>query len=177
MDALAILGMPTVGLVLGIIATFLSPFGLLFVALTIAVFVLAWRGSTKKAAQAMAEWTTGVYLLAFWILHWISRDPAAADVIYPCRQLMGDACPAMPMASGGFPFTALHYFPAGDTPYMSMWPLFFLNVLLFGFAALLIARFAPEHWLAKQWKWGRLVVIAGVIATLIGEGLIMLAYD
>ncbi len=174
MESLAAVAWPFLGLLIGIIGTFLSPFGLLFVAATIGVFVLAWRGSTKKVAQAVAEWTTGVYLLVFWILHWISNGPAAMAT-FPCGVMMADACPVM--GSGGFPFTALHSFPAGDTPYTSMWPLFFLNVLIFGFVALLISRFAPERWMAKQWKWGRIVLILGIVATLIGEGLIMLRYD
>ncbi|MEK7108216.1 MAG: hypothetical protein AAB898_00940, partial [Patescibacteria group bacterium] len=72
---------------------------------------------------------------------------------------------------------ALHYLWAGDTPPASQWPLFFLNVLLFGFVALLISRWAPERWMAAQWKWGRIVLILGAVATLAGEGLIMLRYD
>ncbi len=174
MESLAAVAWLLFGLLIGIIGMFLSPFGLIFVALSVTVFVLAWRGSSKKIARAVAEWTTGAYLLVFWVLHWISNG-SAKIVTHACGYMMGDICPVM--GSGGFPFTALHYFPAGDTPHASMWPLFFLNVLIFGFVALLISRFASEHWMAKQWKWGRIILILGIIATLIGEGMIMLRYD
>src|SRR3990167_5350395 len=127
-------------LVIGVFALLLSPFGWVFIAISIAVYFSAIY---KKTAE-YGQWTLGLFLTTFWLIHLIS-ERASTISTYPCGRTQGateGACEVW--STAGFPFPSLHYFPAGDVPHIGMWPMFFLNALIFAILSLLIVRFLPK---------------------------------
>lgn len=159
-------------LLFGALALISSLFGWLFVVLSAFVY---WLASYKKSTHA-GQLTLGVFLTAFWIAHLISeRAPTLA--LYPCGRTQGATegmCEVW--STAGFPFPALHYFPAGDVPYTGMWLLFFVNALIFAALSFVLVRFAPKSIL--EHKWLRIgVLVLGVLLTLAGQATIMLRFD
>jgi hypothetical protein len=159
-------------LVIGAFALLLSSFGWIFIALSALIYFLAGYKKTTYHQQ----WTLGLFLTSFWITHLRSeREPTIS--LYPCGRTQGVSegmCEVW--STAGFPFPSLHYFPAGDVPYLGMWPMFFLNALIFSALSLIIIRFMSKGVLENKWMRIGLLVI-GVLMTLVGEATIMLRFD
>ncbi|EKD32935.1 MAG: hypothetical protein ACD_76C00111G0001 [uncultured bacterium] len=174
MDPFYILSSPLL-IFIGIIHTFLTPFGLIFVMLIMLVFGIARLITNKKLKEQVSEWTLALFLTVFWIVHLISEG-APTISSYPCGRDQGVIGGCQVMSSAGFPFHGMHYFPAGDTPYVEMWPLFFLNAIIFAVLAMFIARFLPKN-LLEQKILRRMILIIGIVLLLIGQGIIVLRFD
>lgn len=159
-------------LVFGALALLLSPFGWIFIAISIVVYFSAIHKKTPGHGQL----TLGLFLTAFWLIHLISeRAPTIST--YPCGRTQGateGVCEVW--STAGFPFPALHYFPAGDVPHIGMWPMFFLNALIFAILSFLIVRCLPKKVVENKYLRVGLLVI-GVLLTLIGESVVMLRFD
>lgn len=159
-------------LVFGVIALFFTPFGWLFIALSLFTYFLA---GYRKSAH-IQQWTLGLFLTSFWITHLLSeREPTSA--LYNCGRTQGlteGMCEVW--STAGFPFPSLHYFPAGDVPHIGMWPMFFINAFIFSVLSLIITRFIPKTVIENKYiRVGLLVV--GFLATLYGQSVIMLRFD
>lgn len=156
----------------GALTLFLTPFGWAFLAFSAALYYLA----CSKKTSDHGEWTLGLFLVAFWLSHLVSeRSPTTPT--YPCGRTQGvteGVCEVY--STAGFPFPSLHYFPAGDEPYLGMWPLFFFNAFLFAIVSWLIVRRLPKEILEMKLAMRTLLVL-GVLITLIGEVVILLRFD
>lgn len=94
---------------------------------------------------------------------------------YPCgREGWELGCEVS--SSAGFPLPALHYFPAGDTPYLGMWPAFFLNAAIFAIVSIIIARVLPKQVLEHD-VVRKIILGVGVFLMLIGQAIIMFRFD
>lgn len=156
----------------GALALIASPFGWLFVLLTVLLFSVAKRVAYGESG---ATWAVGLFLAAFWSAHLVSERTPTID-IYPCGRSQGVEGGCLVSSTAGFPFPSLQYFPAGDVPHVGMWPMFFVNAFLFAAVALLIARYLPSR-IRNQRIPRKLVLAVGIVLMLAGEAVIMLRFD
>ena len=156
----------------GALALLASPFGWIFIALSVALYFLA---KYKKGFEH-GQWTLGLFLTSFWLAHLMSeRAPTIST--YPCGRTQGateGVCEVW--STAGFPFPSLHYFPAGDVPYIGMWPMFFLNAIIFAALSFIVVRLLPKNIINNKRARMALFVV-GILITLIGESIIMLRFD
>lgn len=161
---------------MGIFATLASPFGWLFIVLCLAVAAVAGYRLKVEKKLAVRQWALGIFLTTFWFAHLVSEGKPTIES-YPCGRTQGSVESGCEVwTTAGFPFPALHYYPAGDVPPVSMWPMFFLNAGIFALLAILIARFLPksviEHKIIR-----RIILGFGVFFLLVGQAIVMLRYD
>lgn len=162
-------------ILMGIFATFVSPFSWVFIGLCLVVVVIAgyrYQGTVTSVRQ----WALGIFLTSFWFAHLVSEGRPTIDS-YPCGRVQGSVeigCEVW--STAGFPLPALHYFPAGDVPHIGMWPNFFLNALMFATVTIVITRLLPKsvinHNLTRK-----LALAFGVFFLLVGQATVMLRFD
>lgn len=159
-------------IIFGLPALLLSPFSWVFLLLSFVVFFVVRYFRTTT----YAELTVGLFWVVFWASQLLSEQGAVRE-FYACGRTQGSMegmCEVV--SSAGFPFIALHYFPAGDMPHIGMWPLFFANAAICALVTAIVVQFLPKQ--VVENKYLRLsVFVFGLVMMVIGQGAIMLHFD